>query len=70
MLSPTSLAGLSVTPDYQPPICAVSQTPGASQGVPQQQMAPFNPLPLSLQGPSAVKPSASTPRGSLLDISV
>jgi hypothetical protein len=72
MLSPTSLSSLSVTPDYMRPVRAVSPSPATMQGSPQ--MAPLQMMPNALpngggqQGGGA--PSRSTPRGSLLDISV
>jgi len=72
MLSPTSLAGLSIAPDWALPVRAVSASPTVQQGAPQP--SPLSPMPNLLPGgagqPGGGPPSQSLPRGSLLDISV
>jgi hypothetical protein len=75
MLSPTSLAGLSISPsDWARPIRAVSPSPATSPGGTSQLTAPLSLMP---QGSSngggqlgGGPPSQNLPRGSLLDLSV
>jgi hypothetical protein len=71
MLSPTSLAGLSIGTDWMRPVRQVNSVQGPSSGRSQ----PANPLaPLALPGSGGQSdggaPSRSLPRGSLLDLSV
>jgi hypothetical protein len=76
MLSPTSLAGLSVGSDWARPIRAVSPAPASSQGSPQgvQLTAPLSPMPLTLPSgggqPDGGGSSRPMPRGSFLDLQV
>jgi hypothetical protein len=77
MLSPTSLAGLSINTDWARPIRAVSPTQGQSQGGSQgaaQLSAPLTPLPMTLPNgggqPDGGSSSRPMPRGSLLDLQV
>lgn len=72
MLSPTSLAGLSISPaDWFRPVREVNPAQGPAQGRPQPA-APV--VPLTLPGGGAQgdgpPPSRTLPRGSLLDLSV
>jgi len=72
MLSPTTLAGLSVTPDWVRPVRAVSPPTGQSQGA-SQQSNPLTLVPLVLPGlgdSQGGTPSRTLPRGSMLDLSV
>jgi hypothetical protein len=71
MLSPTSLSGLSVNPDFVRPVRAVSPTTAMSQGA-SKLTAPLSAMPLTLPGgqQDGGPPSRSLPRGSLLDLSV
>jgi len=69
MLSPTSLAGLSISPaDWFRPVREVNPAQGPTQG--RSQPA----VPLTLPGGGAQQdggtPSRTLPRGSLLDLSV
>jgi hypothetical protein len=72
MLSPTSLAGLSITPaDWFRPVREVTPAQGQAQGR-SQPAVPVVPLTLPGGGGQGdgVAPSRSLPRGSLLDLSV
>ena len=69
MLSPTSLAGLSIDPQWARPVRAVSPAQGLGQG--GQQPSPLTPLAPMIGGQqNGVAPSRTLPRGSLLDLSV
>jgi hypothetical protein len=73
MLSPTSLAGLSIGPNWVRPIRAVNPATSTPQGS-SRQIAPLSPGPLALPNgggqPDGNPPSRALPRGSLLDLSV
>jgi hypothetical protein len=73
MLSPTSLAGLGITPaDWFRPVREVSPAQGPASGN-ARPTGPIAPVPLTLPGgdqSDGTPPSRSLPRGSLLDLSV
>jgi len=72
MLSPTSLAGLSIGPaDWFRPVREVNPAQGTAQGR-SQAAAPLVPLTLPGGGtqPDGGTPARTLPRGSLLDLSV
>jgi len=70
MLSPTSLAGLSISPaDWFRPVREVNPAQGPAQGR-SQPAAPLVPLTLPGAQPDGGTPSRTLPRGSLLDLSV
>jgi hypothetical protein len=72
MLSPTSLAGLSIgSADLFRPVREVNPTQATAQGR-SQSAAPLVPLTLPGGGaqPDGETPSRTLPRGSLLDLSV
>jgi hypothetical protein len=74
MLSPTSLAGLSISPsDWARPIRAVSPAPPTSSGA-QQLTAPLSLLPQTVPNaggqPDGGALPRNLPRGSVLDLSV
>jgi hypothetical protein len=73
MLSPTSLAGLSISPaDWARPVRAVSASPAPSLGT-SQLSAPLSLMPQGSTGggqQDGGTPRRNLPRGSVLDLSV
>jgi len=71
MLSPTSLAGLSIGSDLLRPVRAVNPSQGPTPNA--AKAAPLSPMPLALPGngqQDGGNPARPLPRGSLLDLSV
>jgi hypothetical protein len=78
MLSPLSLAGLSIGSDFLKPIRAMSPSLGAAQGTTSpggsRSLSPLSPMPLGMPNDGAPEDGGGSsrplPRGSLLDLSV